>query len=149
LLERVNSEQGSGQGPELVRVTQAGLVYLAGALAGNRQARSAHEALVGQVAQAMLRDGRIVWTALELRARLPPDSPDASSHWKICKPDVFSIRNSSRPDYLEPIVHEIKVSRADLLGDWWWSAGFWPAFATASSSAWGNSIRPSPCYWSI
>ena len=34
LLERVNSEQGSGQGPELVRVTQAGLVYLAGALAG-------------------------------------------------------------------------------------------------------------------
>jgi hypothetical protein len=64
LLERVNSEQGSGQGPELVRVTQAGLVYLAGALAGNRQARSAHEALVGQVAQAMLRDGRLVWTAL-------------------------------------------------------------------------------------
>lgn len=117
LLERVNSDQGLGQGPELVRVTQAGLVYLAGALAGNRQARSAHEALVGQVAQAMLRDGRLVWTALELRARLPPDSPDASSHWKICKPDVFSIRNSSRPDYLEPIVHEIKVSRADLLGD--------------------------------
>lgn len=115
LLERVSGDQG--QGPELVRVTQDGLVYLAGALAGNRQARSAHEALVGQVAQAMLRDGRLVWTALELRARLPPDSPDAPSHWKICKPDVFSIRNSSRPDYLEPIVHEIKVSRADLLGD--------------------------------
>jgi hypothetical protein len=30
---------------------------------------------------------------------------------------VYSIRNSSRPDHLEPIVHEIKVSRADLLGD--------------------------------
>ena len=112
LLERV----GDAQGQELIRVTQAGLIYLADALVGNRQAFSAHEALVAQVAQAMLRDGRLVWTALELRARLP-DSPDAPSHWKTCKPDVFSIRNSSRPDYLEPIVHEIKVSRADLLGD--------------------------------
>lgn len=112
LLERLSD----GQGKELIRVTQAGLVYLADALAGNRQAFSAHEALVSQVAQAMLRDGRLVWTALELRARLP-DGPDAPSHWKTCKPDVFSIRNSSRPDYLEPIVHEIKVSRADLLGD--------------------------------
>ena len=32
-------------------------------------------------------------------------------------PDVFSIRNSSRQEYLEPVVHEIKVSRADLMGD--------------------------------
>ena len=112
LLERL----GDGQGQELIRVTQSGLIYLADALASNRQAFSAHEALVAQVAQAMLRDGRLVWTALELRARLP-DSPDAPSGWKVCKPDVFSIRNSSRPDYLEPIVHEIKVSRADLLGD--------------------------------
>jgi hypothetical protein len=30
---------------------------------------------------------------------------------------VFSIRNSSVEAYLQPIVHEIKVSRADLLGD--------------------------------
>jgi hypothetical protein len=32
-------------------------------------------------------------------------------------PDVFSIRNSSVESYLEPVVHEIKVNRADLLGD--------------------------------
>jgi len=32
-------------------------------------------------------------------------------------PDVFSIRNSTVQAYLEPMVHEIKVSRADLLGD--------------------------------
>ena len=36
---------------------------------------------------------------------------------KVCMPDVFSIRNSSRQEYLEPVVHEIKVSRSDLLGD--------------------------------
>lgn len=38
-------------------------------------------------------------------------------NFKICKPDVFSIRHTSVANYLEPIVHEIKVSRADLLGD--------------------------------
>ena len=35
----------------------------------------------------------------------------------MCRPDVFSIRKSSVQVYLEPIVHEIKVSRTDLLGD--------------------------------
>jgi hypothetical protein len=32
-------------------------------------------------------------------------------------PDVFSIRRSTVEAYLEPVVHEIKVSRADLLSD--------------------------------
>jgi hypothetical protein len=30
---------------------------------------------------------------------------------------VFSVRNTSVEDYLEPVVHEIKVRRADLLAD--------------------------------
>lgn len=42
---------------------------------------------------------------------------DTPGRWKMCLPDVFSIRNSSVQAYLEPIVHEIKVSRADLLED--------------------------------
>ena len=50
LLERL----GDGQSQELVRVTQAGLVYLADALSGNRQAFSAHEALVAQVASVRI-----------------------------------------------------------------------------------------------
>jgi hypothetical protein len=32
-------------------------------------------------------------------------------------PDVFSIRNTTVEAYVEPVVHEIKVRRADLLGD--------------------------------
>ena len=32
-------------------------------------------------------------------------------------PDVFSNRRSSVEAYVEPVVHEIKVSRADLLDD--------------------------------
>ena len=37
--------------------------------------------------------------------------------WCIAKPDVFSIRNTSVEAYAQPVVHEVKVSRADLLGD--------------------------------
>ena len=37
--------------------------------------------------------------------------------WCMAMPDVFSIRRSSVEAYLEPVVHEIKVSRSDLLGD--------------------------------
>jgi hypothetical protein len=32
-------------------------------------------------------------------------------------PDVFSIRHTTVEAYLEPIVHEIKVRRSDLLGE--------------------------------
>ncbi|MBV5298511.1 MAG: hypothetical protein JZU64_10380 [Rhodoferax sp.] len=112
LLERISSVGGH----ESMRVTDAGIAHLARAADGNRQTRSAHETLVGQVVQAMLRDGRLVWIGLSLRARLA-DAAGAEIRWKMCQPDVFSIRNSSKPEYLEPVVHEIKVSRADLLGD--------------------------------
>ena len=103
-------------GHDKVRLTDAGITFLAQAFHTNRQARSAHEALVDLVAQQMLRDGRIVWTDLSIRARLPTP-PDEKTRWKICMPDVFSIRNTTVAGYLEPAVHEIKVSRADLLGD--------------------------------
>ena len=103
-------------GHDKVRLTEAGITFLAQAFHTNRQARSAHEALVDRVALQMLRDGRIVWTDLSIRARLPTQ-PDEKTRWKICMPDVFSIRNTTVAGYLEPVVHEIKVSRADLLGD--------------------------------
>ena len=103
-------------GHDKVRVTDAGITFLAEVFHANRQARSAHDLLVDRVAQQMLRDGRIVWTDLSIRARLPSE-PEAPARWKICMPDVFSIRNTTVAGYLEPVVHEIKVSRADLLGD--------------------------------
>lgn len=111
LLERINVS-----GLDCVRLTDAGIQHLAAAANMNRQALSAHEALVQQVARAMLQDGRLVWTNLELRAWVLPEG-EAQGQWKWCRPDVFSIRNTSKQAYLEPIVHEIKVSRADLLGD--------------------------------
>ena len=112
LLERVTTDSGHA----VVRLTDAGIQHLASATQGNRQASSAHETLVDKVVKSMLREGRIAWTGLSLRAKVPSVGTD-ETRWKMCQPDVFSIRNSSRHDYLEPIVHEIKVNRSDLLGD--------------------------------
>ena len=128
------------QGRESLRVTDAGLLHVAHAHAGNQAARSAHEALVERVCIEMGRAGRLAWRGLSLRAPIPASGqsaevtseacgtpgiahrPDASNapdpvQWVMACPDVFSIRHTSVEAYLEPIVHEIKVSRADLFGD--------------------------------
>ncbi|RZI77939.1 MAG: hypothetical protein EOP80_03005 [Variovorax sp.] len=113
LLERVRSAQGH----ETLRVTDGGISHIASALVVNRSAMSAHEALVERVAREMTRSGRIAWRGLSLRARLPPKEEGGKPRWCIARPDVFSIRNTSVEAYAHPVVHEIKVSRADLLGD--------------------------------
>jgi hypothetical protein len=97
-------------GRETLRVTDAGVHALAQTLARNRGAFGAHEALVRRVALDMARAGRVVWTRLSLRTRVD----DA---WVVAMPDVFSIRHTSVEAYVEPVVHEVKVSRADLLAD--------------------------------
>ncbi len=140
-IERVSWPEGH----ETLRVTDAGIATLARVFATNKAARSPHERLVEQVALAMGRSGRLAWRGLMLRARVPlarfgVDEPQASDPpaeapsllaaepaaelvlgpghaWVMACPDVFSIRRSTVEAYLEPVVHEIKVSRADLLGD--------------------------------
>ena len=104
-------------GHETLRLTDAGLAWLAATALRNRSALSKHEALVERVAGEMLRAGRITWRALGLRAQLPAASEGGPARWCMVRPDVFSIRNTSVPAYVDPIVHEIKVQRSDLLGD--------------------------------
>lgn len=119
LLQR----QQDGQGRETVRVTDAGLQVLHHTLQKNRAARDDHEELVAQVARAMQRDGRVVWRGLRLRARVGADAGQAGSSggvepgWAIAMPDVYSIRHTTVEDYVEPVAHEVKVRRADLLAD--------------------------------
>ena len=135
MLQRVCSVSGH----ETLRVTDAGIAWLAQAAAKNRSVMSRHEALVAQVALAMVRSGRIAWRGLGLRARLsPPDdggagvalhpalhegdeatvqAPERIARWCVARPDVFSIRNTTIEAYADPVVHEIKVNRPDLLGD--------------------------------
>jgi hypothetical protein len=107
----------AASGHETLRVSDAGIALLAATLQRNRAALSAHEALVEHVARDMLRAGRVTWRNLSLRALLPGLAEDAAPRWCIARPDVFSMRNTSVPAYLEPAVHEIKVRRSDLLSD--------------------------------
>ena len=119
LLERITAASGH----ESLRVTDAGMAQLAQVFARNQASRSPHEALVEKVALEMARAGRVVWRGLSLRVQVPAGASEPAGaaantmSWCIACPDVFSIRNTTVEAYLEPIVHEIKVSRADLLGD--------------------------------
>ena len=109
------ARQWDGEGRETLRVTDAGIALLAATRQRNQAAFNSHEALVQRVALEMQRSGRVVWRALSLRAPLPAD--DGGTTWAVAMPDVFSIRHTTVEDYVEPIAHEIKVSRADLLSD--------------------------------
>ena len=110
LLQR----QRDGDGRESLRVTDAGIAVLAATLQKNRAARDAHEALVARVTREMQRAGRVVWRGLSLRAKV--GAADAAA-WAMAMPDVYSIRYTTVEDYVEPVAHEIKVHRADLLSD--------------------------------
>ncbi|TFY99982.1 hypothetical protein [Ramlibacter rhizophilus] len=119
MLERLRDAHGR----ETLRLTDAGIGFAAAQAQRNRAALSLHESLVDLVAQHMMRAGRVVWTGLSLRAQVPADAAgEASSQaaglrWCVARPDVFSIRHTSVEAYVEPVVHEIKVRRADLLAD--------------------------------
>jgi hypothetical protein len=113
LLERVIAPSGH----ECMRVTPPGLALIAAGAQRNRARLSAHEALVERVAREMGRAGRIAWRGLSLRALVPCGDGEGTTQWCMCKPDVFSIRNTSVAEYVEPVVHEVKVRRSDLLAD--------------------------------
>ncbi len=107
LAERLPADAA---GVESIRVTEAGLAALAGYRQQNRHALDSHDALVGRIAQQLVDEGRVVFRGVTLRAKV-------EAGWKPVRPDVFSIRNTSHDAYLAPFVHEIKVSRADLMTD--------------------------------
>lgn len=106
LIERVRGPLGH----ETLRVTEAGIAILAETLRRNQARRDPHEALVERVAREMTRAGRIAWRGLSLRAQV-------DGRWGMAMPDVFSLRDTTVAAYACPIVHEIKVHRADLLSD--------------------------------
>lgn len=99
-----------GHPAERIRVTAAGVSALGISLTCNRQAFDPHEALVHQVAKAQAACGRLTYRGLMLRAKV-------DEVWKPCRPDVYSIRHTSVAAYAMPAIHEVKVRRADLLGD--------------------------------
>ena len=101
-----------------VHLTDKGLQAVVGTVRRNRARLSLHEQLVSRVALAQHQEGRIVWKGLALRAGISePADAVKPIRWVMAIPDVFSIRHTTKADFLEPVAHEVKVRRADLLSD--------------------------------
>ena len=136
------SEAASGH--ETIRLTDAGIRLLAESRRRNQRSLSAHDRLAERVAEQLATAGRVVWRELSLRAKVNahakpapdaapltgnalwpidandegvPEQPMGQTSWRMARPIVFSVRHTSVEDYLQPMVHEVKVSRADLLSD--------------------------------
>jgi hypothetical protein len=106
------------QGCSLLQLTPAGIAQVAQAHQQQQHRLDAHDALVMRVADLMQRDARIVYTRLAVRVSAGAREDDTSkTQWRVAQPDVFSLRNTPVEAYALPIVHEVKVSRADLLSD--------------------------------
>jgi hypothetical protein len=129
-------------GHQTIRLTDAGIRLLADSRQRNQRSLSAHDQLAARVAANLVAAGRIVWRELSLRARTTTGDPPATdtpsmtdealwlddetlaqkrhhrkAAWRMARPDVFSVRRTSVEDYLQPMVHEVKVTRPDLLSD--------------------------------
>ena len=129
-------------GRETIRLTDAGIRLLAESRQRNQRSLSEHDRLAARVAEHLMVAGRIVWRELSLRARVNGEatssaceasgigdalwlddevsvqrSPQGRATWRMARPDVFSVRRTSVEAYLQPMVHEVKVRRADLLSD--------------------------------
>jgi hypothetical protein len=109
--------QRDGHGRETLRLTDRGITVLHAGYQKNRALRDRHETLVERMGVELQRAGRMVWRGLSLRAGLPREDDPERMRWVNAMPDLYSVRNTTVEDYLEPAVHEIKVSRADLLGE--------------------------------
>lgn len=133
-------QQADGDGRETLRLTEAGIELLAEARQRGLRSASAHDRLAQRFATHLMDMGRIVWRELSLRAQVEDEEPPAvppvptadaalwpdeegpppaaaRKVWRMARPDLFSVRNTSLERYLQPMVHEIKFSRADLLSD--------------------------------
>lgn len=106
LVERCRASAG----PDTIRLTEAGLQALGTTLQLNRRAFNAHEALVARMARELASAGRLVYRDLSLRGRV-------EEGWQACRADLYSIRYTSVAAYARPVIHEVKVRRADLQSD--------------------------------
>jgi len=131
LLVTMNDEAGREQ----LRLSDAGIAWLAQQRQQGQRVLSRHDRLAQRFAEQLMGAGRIVWRELSLRAMIESEAPPkdipasalwpeeapaeapAPHAWRMARPDLFSVRNTSVEAYLQPQVHEVKVSRADLFSD--------------------------------
>lgn len=92
------------------RITEAGVAALCAFRQENKQRQTAHDSLAERLAEHLRDSGRLVWMNKELKTEL-------NGQRALLRPDVYSLRGTLNPEQICPMVHEIKVSRADFLAD--------------------------------
>jgi len=86
-------------------------------------ARSVHHDLGARLAAWLRNQGRITWENVEFKNknikkdRLNNGKEVEYVSWECIRPDVFTIKPSLQLKYANPCIYEVKVSRADFLGD--------------------------------
>ncbi len=98
-------------GAVFFRITQKGQQALAEENSREIERRSPHHELAHRLAEWLRSQGRITWENIELHIDLE------SGGRQSVRPDVFSLVTTLNPEKISPVVHEVKVSRADFLAD--------------------------------
>lgn len=96
-----------GYNNDYLVITRVGVQLLAEDLEQTRQTRVPHNTLAERLAHHLQTRDRITWLNIEFRV-----SPGI-----LARPDVFSVAATFNESRLSPMVHEVKVSRADFLSD--------------------------------
>lgn len=104
-------ERHESYGIVMYRITSAGELELGAENKREVERRKPHHDLAARLAQWLRDKGRITWENIELSTGPRPDG-------SVCvRPDVYSMEKTKNPLNMNPVVHEIKVSRADFLSD--------------------------------
>lgn len=111
-LIRIESTQWS----DYALLTDAGTEALHRSRQADIAARSVHHSLGERLAEHLRKQGRITWENIEFKNRVMDAKLDYE-RWQCVRPDVYSILPSLNLKGANPCVHEVKVSRADFLGD--------------------------------
>lgn len=104
-------ERHEAHGMVMYRITHAGEMELGEENKREVERRKPHHDLASRLALWLRDKGRITWENIELST-----GPGAEASACV-RPDVYSMEKTKNPAKMNPVVHEVKVSRADFLAD--------------------------------
>ena len=97
-----------------VRVTEKGVSHLSERRQAVIKAQSGHHLLGARLASHLHSKGLWTWENIEFRN---PQEDYAKRTWGTVRPDVYACKPSLNAKNIEPVIYEIKISRADFLAD--------------------------------
>jgi hypothetical protein len=98
-------------GPLQLMITQAGITEILAETERERQRAAPHNDFASRLAEWQRTDGRMTWENREFRVAWPDGSR------KAFRPDLYSIKATLDEAKINPLVFEVKASRADFLAD--------------------------------